>query len=117
MESRNKEIPMRTARVLALALLAALPVAATSYVPMTDEALVDQAPVIAVVEVQGSGSGQAGARPFTGYRVRVDKGLKGAMASGSGYLTLFPADRLQPAIGTVNFSAGQTRSNNKHQLL
>jgi hypothetical protein len=73
---------MRTARLFALALLAAFPVAATSYVPMTDEALVDQAPVIAVVEVQGSGSGQDGARPFTGYRVRVEKVLKGAMASG-----------------------------------
>ena len=75
---------MRTVRLLALALalLASLPVSATSYVPMTDEALVDQAPVIAVVEVQGSGPGQDGARPFTGYRVRVDKVLKGAMASG-----------------------------------
>ncbi len=49
---------------------------------MTDEALVDQAPVIAVVEVQGSVFGQDGARPFTGYRVRVEKVLKGAMASG-----------------------------------
>jgi hypothetical protein len=76
---------MRTARRLALALLplvATLPASATSYLPMTDEALVDQAPVIAVVEVQGSGSGQDGARPFTGYRVRVERVLKGAMASG-----------------------------------
>lgn len=73
---------MRTARLLALALLAALPASATSYVPMTDEALADQAPVIAVVEVQGSGPGQEGTRPFTGYRVRVEKVLKGAMASG-----------------------------------
>ncbi len=73
---------MRTVCLLALALLAALPIAATSYVPMTDEALVDQAPVIAVVEVQGSGPGQDGARPFTGYRVRVERVLKGAMASG-----------------------------------
>ncbi|HWN40576.1 MAG TPA: hypothetical protein VNW71_00055, partial [Thermoanaerobaculia bacterium] len=39
-------------------------------------------PVIAVVEVQGSGPGQDGARPFTGYRVRVERVLKGAMASG-----------------------------------
>src|SRR5688572_33204460 len=73
---------MRTAGRLALALLAALPVAATSYVPMTDEALVDQAPVIAVVEIQGSGPGSDGSRPFTGYRVRVERVLKGAMASG-----------------------------------
>lgn len=73
---------MRIGRFLALALFLSLPASATSYVPMTDEALVDQAPVIAVVEVQGSGPGQDGARPFTGYRVRVDKVLKGAMASG-----------------------------------
>lgn len=76
---------MRTVRHLALALLpflASFPVSATSYVPMTDEALVDQAPVIAVVEIQDSGPGQDGARPFTGYRAWVERVLKGPMASG-----------------------------------
>lgn len=76
---------MRTVRHLALALLpflASFPISATSYVPMTDEALVDQAPVIAVVEIQGSGPGQDGARPFTAYRAWVERVLKGAMTSG-----------------------------------
>ncbi len=76
---------MKTIRPLALALLpllAALPASATSYVPMTDEALVDQVPVIAVVQIQGSDSGQDGLRPFTGYRVRVEQVLKGAMVPG-----------------------------------
>lgn len=73
---------MKADRLFSLLLLAGLPAAATSYVPMTDEALVDQAPVIAVVEVQRSVPGQDGARPFTGYRVRVERVLKGTMASG-----------------------------------
>ena len=73
---------MKAVRLLPLLLLAGLPASSTSYVPMTDEALVDQAPVIAVVEVQRSGPGQDGARPFTGYRARVERVLKGAMASG-----------------------------------
>lgn len=74
---------MKAARLLPLLLLlAALPASATSYMPITDEALVDQAPVIAVVEVEGSEPGEEGARPFTGYRMRVERVLKGAMASG-----------------------------------
>jgi hypothetical protein len=76
---------MRIARLGALALLpllAASSLSATSYVPVTDEALVDQAPLIAVVEVQGSNPGEEGSRPFTGYRVRVERVLKGAMAAG-----------------------------------
>lgn len=73
---------MKAVRLLPLLLLAGLPASSTSYVPMTDEALVDQAPVIAMVEVQRSVPGQEGARPFTGYRVRVERVLKGAMASG-----------------------------------
>ena len=85
MKLTDPELPMKTLGLAALSLvslLVALPASATSYVPMTDEALVDQAPVIAVVEIQGSGSGQEGPRPFTAYRTRVQKVLKGALASG-----------------------------------
>jgi hypothetical protein len=103
---------MRTTGILALALLAALPVAATSYVPVTDEALVDQAPVIAVVEVQGSGLGQDGPRPFTLYRVRVERVLKGAMVSGLGITVRVPggtrADGLTLQIwGAPRFTPGE----------
>jgi hypothetical protein len=103
---------MRTARLLALALLAALPASATSYLPVTDEALVDQAPVIAVVEVQGSAPGQDGARPFTGYRVRVEKVLKGAMASSLRITVRVPggarADGLKLRIwGAPRFASGE----------
>jgi Matrixin len=76
---------MKTIRLLALSLLpllAAAPVAATSYVPMTDGALVDQAPVIAVVAVQGSNPGGENLSPFTGYRMRVERVLKGAIVPG-----------------------------------
>ncbi len=73
---------MRAVRLAAVLLLASLPVSATSYVPMTDAALVDQAPIIAVVEVHDSGGGAEGVRPYTAYRVRVEKVLKGALAPG-----------------------------------
>jgi hypothetical protein len=85
MKLTDPELPMKTLGLAALPLLfllAALPASATSYVPMTDEALVDQAPVIAVVEIQGSGSGQEGLRPFTAYPARIQKVLKGALAPG-----------------------------------
>jgi hypothetical protein len=76
---------MRIVRLFALALLPLLapPAArATSYVPVSDAALVDQAALIAVVQVQDSGPGAQGERPSTSYRVRVEKTLKGTMASG-----------------------------------
>jgi hypothetical protein len=64
--------------LLALALLPwALPSRAASYVPMTDEALVDTAPLIAVVEVVGRED--AGSRPVTGYTLRVLNALKGRL--------------------------------------
>src|SRR5262245_33726072 len=62
------------------ALLAAPPLSATSYVPVTDEALVDQAPMIVVVEVQDSGPAPGDARPATLYRARIERVIKGAMA-------------------------------------
>ena len=32
--------------------------------------------------------------------------------TGSGYLTIYPADKTQPLASSINFNAGQTRSNN-----
>lgn len=87
---------MRTVRALLLALLplaAALPVQATSYVPMTDAALVDQAPVIAVIEVQGSGPGLQGMRPLTTYRMRVERVLKGTLAPGQEITVTVPGGK------------------------
>ncbi|HEX7185037.1 MAG TPA: matrixin family metalloprotease [Thermoanaerobaculia bacterium] len=94
-----------------LPLLAAPPASATSYVPVTDESLVDQAPLIAVVEVQGSVPGQDGSRPFTGHRVRVEKVLKGAMATGLAITVRVPggvrADGLALRIwGAPRFASG-----------
>jgi matrixin len=83
--SPREEMSLRTARLfilIVLPLLATCPASATSYVPVTDEALVDHAPVIAVVKVQDSGSGPQSERPSTVYRVRVEKVVKGAMAPG-----------------------------------
>lgn len=74
---------------LLLTLLAAAPGAATSYVPMTDEALADQAPAAAVVRIVGVDPG-AGARDgsvaggwATEYRAQVEQGLKGGLLPGA----------------------------------
>jgi hypothetical protein len=32
--------------------------------------------------------------------------------TGSGHLTIYPADKTQPLVSSVNFNAGQTRANN-----
>ncbi|HET9226938.1 MAG TPA: matrixin family metalloprotease, partial [Thermoanaerobaculia bacterium] len=68
----------QTMRLPALGLISFLVsgiLSATSFVPVSDADLVDQAPVIAVAEVRDADTG-------SGYRVRVEKVLKGAMASG-----------------------------------
>ncbi|MFY9823681.1 MAG: fibronectin type III domain-containing protein [Thermoanaerobaculia bacterium] len=64
---------------LLLALLAA-PAAATSFVPMTDEALVDQAPAAAVVRIVAVDSGAGWA---TEYRAQVEQRLKGRLPEAS----------------------------------
>lgn len=103
---------MRAIRLAFVLLLAPLPISATSYVPMTDAALVDQAPVIAVVEVQDSGGGLDGTRPYTTYRVRVERVLKGPMAPGLGITVRVPggtrADGLSLLIwGAPRFEEGE----------
>jgi Matrixin len=78
-------IPDRCLPATALALLflgLSGPAAATSFVPMTDEAIVDQAPAAAVVRVV-SADPDAGARDgsawATEYRVQVEQRLKGQL--------------------------------------
>lgn len=66
---------------LLLTLLAAAPGVATSYVPMTDEALVDQAPAAAVVRIAGVDPGAGGWA--TEYRAQVERGLKGGLLPGA----------------------------------
>jgi len=66
-----------TALALGLTLCcAAAPAAATSFVPMMDEALVDQAPAAAVVRILAI---EAGAAFATEYRVEVEQRLKGRL--------------------------------------
>jgi hypothetical protein len=61
--------------------LPGLRAAATSYVPMTDEALVAQAPVAVVVEIGGAGSPAQDGRYATEYTARVERVLKGDLAA------------------------------------
>jgi hypothetical protein len=65
--------------VCALVALSAVPVAATTFVRMTDEALVDASPVAAVVRVEAREAAPGG-QAATDYRVRVEEVLKGQAA-------------------------------------
>lgn len=64
----------------AVAFAMASPVHATSYVPVPDEALVDQAATVAVVRVVSAGPSSHTGRPATEYVVEVEKPLKGLPA-------------------------------------
>lgn len=71
---------------LGLAFLATAPLAATSYVMVADEALVDGAPVAAVVRVVSidkTAAARRGGMPATEYTVRVEKPLKGELPGGT----------------------------------
>jgi hypothetical protein len=74
------------ATVLALFLGLSGPAAATSFVPMSDEAIVDQAPAAAVVRVLGADPGagaRAGGALATEYRVEVEQRLKGQLPAAT----------------------------------
>ncbi|MFL6193017.1 MAG: fibronectin type III domain-containing protein [Thermoanaerobaculia bacterium] len=74
------------ALIVALAGLAAAPLRATTFVRVADGALVDQAPVVAVVRVEAADAGAGlrdmrdSGRAATEYRVRVESALKGGAA-------------------------------------
>src|SRR4051794_2463952 len=76
---RNFMISHRLLSAVALSLLAldSSPAAATSFVRMTDEALVDQASAAAVVHIEEIDTGAAW---VTEYRVRVEQRLKGELS-------------------------------------
>jgi len=72
------------ALLLAILGLSVLPAAATTYVPMTDEALAAQAPLAAVVKIVrigGAGSASENGRPATAYRAHVERVLKGDLTA------------------------------------
>ncbi len=103
----------RRARPLAIwallsAPLLAGPLAATSYVPMSDEDLVDQAPVAAVVTVQSAEPSPAGTA--TDYVVEVEEVLKGSVAGSSLVVRVPGVERLDGLSlriwGAPRFAAG-----------
>lgn len=63
--------------------LAGLPVAATSYVMVPDEALVDQAPAAAVVRVEAVNTAAGDRGIATDYTVTIEQPLKGSLAQGT----------------------------------
>ncbi|HSS51332.1 MAG TPA: hypothetical protein VLX28_20505 [Thermoanaerobaculia bacterium] len=71
----NRALPAFVLSIL-FPVLAVAPAAATSFVPMTDEALVDRAPAAALVRIEAV---EAGAAWSTQYRVRVEQRLKGTL--------------------------------------
>jgi hypothetical protein len=73
----------RALLLLGLVLLAGSPLAATSYVRVSDEALVDQSPVAAVVRIVSkdpAAGGSRGVRVVTEYVVEVEETLKGELS-------------------------------------
>ncbi len=78
---------LRALLLLGLVTLAGSPLAATSYVRVSDEALVDQSPVAAVVRVvsaDATAGGSRGIRVSTEYVVEVEETLKGELPAGAG---------------------------------
>ncbi len=63
--------------------LAASPLAATSYVAMSDEVLADQSPLIIEARVVGRENAPQWRRPSTDYLVEVDRVLKGSPAGST----------------------------------
>ena len=72
-----RRVPRTAAPLLLLLLLWAVPAAATSYVPIEDGALADQAAAIAEVRVEAVEPARGVGRPATDYRVTVLRSLKG----------------------------------------
>jgi len=64
--------------IFILALAVAAPAAGTTYVPMTDAALADQAPLVVEAHIVASAAAPVAGRPATDYTVRLDRVLKGA---------------------------------------
>ncbi|HWN44262.1 MAG TPA: hypothetical protein VNW71_18705, partial [Thermoanaerobaculia bacterium] len=73
--------------VMALVASGTAPLAATSYVMVSDEALVDSAPVAAVVRVisedRAAGLRQGGPDAITEYVIQVEEALKGEIPGGT----------------------------------
>ncbi len=67
---------------IALSLGAALPLGATTVVPLSDEALVDSAPLVVVARVEGKLPALS-VRPATDWLLTVERVLKGELPAGS----------------------------------
>lgn len=84
-------------RCLVLSLLAALPLtggaAATTYVLGPDEQLADQAAVVLEGTVEAIGSATGARRPFTEYRVRIERLLKGRVPGGEARVRVLGGER------------------------
>jgi hypothetical protein len=78
---RLQRLTISVSLLWAAALLAGRPGGATSYVPMTDDALVAQAPVAVVAEIGGIEPASEEGRPATEYAARVTRVLKGEVAA------------------------------------
>jgi hypothetical protein len=81
----NRRTRLRSLLPVLLAAVAAAPLGATTYVMVPDEALVDQAPVAAVVRVAAVDreASRRGGPVETEYRLEVEEVLKGRLAEGT----------------------------------
>lgn len=81
--SSQRILKLLTVAVPAVLLFSVAPAHATTYVPVTDTALVEQAPIVAQVEVEEVAPVLVGERPFTDYRVSVERLVKGYLPATS----------------------------------
>jgi len=96
---------MKFARMfLFLALLPALPVAATTYKMVSDQTLVDQAAAVAEVRVASIEPGEIDGRPATDYLVEVDRLVKGNLP-GSTIVVRVPGGVRPDGVGLKVFGA------------
>jgi hypothetical protein len=76
-------VNQRSLPLLLLVALAAAPLSAATYVMPSDEALADQAPVIAAVRIADVGPAPARAGAATDYLVEVEEVVKGDLLAGT----------------------------------
>ncbi len=106
----------RAAAVLAvLAVLAAAPLAATTFVMMSDPDLVDRTPLVVEARVLSSDEAPAGGTPSTDYLIEVERVLKGDLP-GSNLVVRVPGGIGPDGIGLKIWGAPSFRAGERAVL-
>jgi hypothetical protein len=98
-----------------LALAAATPAAATTFVMVTDEDLLDQAEAVVYVRVLSADAAPVAGRPATDYLVEVEQLLKGDLAGGN-LIVRVPGGFRPDGVGTRIWGAPEFREGERALL-